>query len=70
MIKGRKQEVQEENRMTQAVLLHRQRLQVIARQARCNHGFWPDFSAAAIAQVERLTPPAADQDHTLRDLRG
>jgi VacB/RNase II family 3'-5' exoribonuclease len=41
----------------------------IARQAMLDHGLWPDFSKAAMAQTEAIIPPAVAADAGIRDLR-
>lgn len=55
--------------MTQDTTHHRQRLRAIAQRAMREHGFLPEFPAAAVAQAEQLTQPASDGDPALRDLR-
>ncbi len=50
---------------------HRDRaiLEGIARRAMVERGLRPDYSAAALAELEDIDAPAAQDDGTLRDLR-
>ncbi|MBN1250403.1 MAG: RNB domain-containing ribonuclease [Anaerolineae bacterium] len=49
---------------------HRALLQDIARRAMVERGLLPDFSAAALAELDRIQSPAAgDRDGFIRDLR-
>jgi VacB/RNase II family 3'-5' exoribonuclease len=49
---------------------HRAILQGIARQAMVERGLLPDFSAAALAELDRIQAPAADDREPVRDLEG
>jgi VacB/RNase II family 3'-5' exoribonuclease len=50
---------------------HRGLLQSIARRAMFERGLLPDFSPAALAELDRIQAPAADaNDMSIRDLRG
>ena len=49
---------------------HRADLKAIARRAMIDRGLLPDFSDAVVAEVGRITSPAADTDSRIRDLRG
>jgi exoribonuclease-2 len=48
---------------------HRAILQEIAHQAMLDRGLLPDFSAAALAELERSPAPATVASETVRDLR-
>jgi exoribonuclease-2 len=48
---------------------HRAILQSIAHQAMLDRGLLPDFSAGALAELERLQVPAATDGEPVRDLR-
>ncbi len=47
---------------------HRARLQRIARRAMVDRGLLPDFSAAALAELEKIQLPAGRNDKSIRDL--
>ena len=55
---------------------HRAILERIAHRAMLDRGLLPDFSAAAIAELGRIRPPAAVDNRTansssaIRDMRG
>jgi VacB/RNase II family 3'-5' exoribonuclease len=49
---------------------HRALLVRVARRAMVDYGLEPDFPLAALAEAERLAPPAAVPDADVRDLRG
>jgi len=49
---------------------HRADLKAIARRAMIDRDLLPDFSEAAMAEVERTTSPAIGKDPQIRDLRG
>ena len=50
---------------------HRALLQDIARRAMFARGLLPDFSLAALAELEKMQAPTADgNDKSIRDLRG
>ena len=49
---------------------HRSILRQIARKAMLDRGLLPDFSAEAIAELERMQAPAIETEPSLRDLRG
>ena len=49
---------------------HRAILQDIAHQAMLDRGLLPDFSTAALAELEKLQAPAALNGEAIRDLRG
>lgn len=44
-------------------------LDVIARQVMLDRGLEPDFPADAVRQLNGITGPARDRDHSIRDLR-
>jgi len=48
---------------------HRAILQSIAHRAMIERGLLPDFSADALAELARMTAPAATTDESIRDLR-
>ena len=48
---------------------HRAELRRIARQAMIDRGFQPDFSAVAMAELDRITGPVERDDQSVRDLR-
>jgi VacB/RNase II family 3'-5' exoribonuclease len=48
---------------------HRSILQSVAHQAMLDRGLFPDFSAEALAELERLKVPVATADEPIRDLR-
>ena len=48
---------------------HRSILQSIAQKAMLERGLLPDFSAAALAELEEIQAPASVTDRTSRDLR-
>lgn len=45
-------------------------LQKLARQAMLERGLWPDFSPAALAELETIAGPAVPADDAICDLRG
>jgi VacB/RNase II family 3'-5' exoribonuclease len=47
---------------------HRDRLQRIARRAMIDRGLLPDFSADAVAELEKIQTPAGKNDKAIRDL--
>ncbi len=49
---------------------HRAILQSIAQRAMLERGLLPDFSAKAVAQLERIQAPATASGEPVRDLRG
>ena len=49
---------------------HRAQLVRVARRAMSDYGLEPDFPLAALAEAERLEPPAAVPGGDVRDLRG
>jgi VacB/RNase II family 3'-5' exoribonuclease len=49
---------------------HRADLKAIARRAMIDRGLLPDFSDDVMAEVGRITSPAIEDDHQIRDLRG
>lgn len=49
---------------------HRALLLRVARRAMADYGLEPDIPLAALAEAERLEPPAAAPDGDVRDLRG
>ena len=48
---------------------HRSVLQNIAYRAMLERGFLPDFSSAALAELEKIKAPALSSDESIRDLR-
>ena len=49
---------------------NRKELRVIARRVMTERGLLPDFSAAAQAEADAITKPAADSSPSIRDLSG
>ncbi len=48
---------------------HRANLKTIARRAMIERGLWPDFSAAAMAELAPMEAVTTDQHSAIRDLR-
>jgi exoribonuclease-2 len=55
--------------MNTPVESHRMLLQNIAHQAMLDNGLLPDFSSAALAELDQLQSPALSADASLRDMR-
>ena len=47
----------------------RETLQVIARRLMLEHGLLPDYSPAALAELEKMQPPTYTASSAQRDLR-
>ena len=57
-------------RMSRPSAQNRKQLQAIARRVMTERGLQPDFSAAARAEADALTKPAADSSASIKDLTG
>jgi len=57
-------------RMSRPSAQNRKQLQAIARRVMTERGLQPDFSAAARAEADALTKPAADSSASIPDLTG